>query len=342
MNEALRYRFPGVAVDRVDVLPRGERPEVRAAIAIRYLAGCGPTRVFVKMDRATLHPLLLFSIPALPTEARLAISGVNLPLEHADLYAGAVHAGCLRAAVLMEDVTTRSGRPNDAMFPLGVDAVRSGLQSLARLHAAFWDRPLRPSLGFLRPWRLRAIWAPALRANLTFAMHRVRDQGLDRLLPRRLGADLLASQLRATTRLTLRGPQTVLHGDPHPGNTYTLPGPVIGFYDWQLMRVGNWSHDVSYFLISSLDVAARRAHERELLRFYLDALDRAGVTPPDFETAFALYRAAPACGLGLWLQVYLFGGLHPTPTCLAAVERFATAYKDLETRTAPVLMVSGS
>lgn len=339
MTGALRRRFPGALVDRVQVLRVDEGANVRAKLAIHYAAGGGPAQVFVKMDSATLHPLLLFSLRALTTEARLARLELTLPLEHAELYAGAVNADHLRAVVVMEDVTARSGRPNDAKNPLDVEGVHAGLQGLARLHAAFWDRPLSPTLGFVRPWRLRPVWAPFLTANLGRALRRLRRKGLDRLVPPSLAAGALASQFRASARLTATGPQTVLHGDPHPGNTYTSPGDETGFYDWQLMRIGNWSHDVGYFLISSLDVATRRASERDLLRSYLDALDCAGVAPPRFETAFELYRAAPAYGLASWLHVYLFAGLHPVSTCLAALDRFGAAYEDLETRTASGLML---
>ena len=31
-------------------------------------------------------------------------------------------------------------------------------------------------------------------------------------------------------------PATLLHGDPHIGNTYVLPGDEVGFLDWQVLR----------------------------------------------------------------------------------------------------------
>lgn len=338
MTNALGRRFPGAVVDRVQVTRIDEGTNLRAHIAIHYAAGCGPTRVFVKMDSTPFHRLLLFALGALSAEARLARPELTLPLEHPELYAGAMQPARLRAIVVMEDVTTRCGRPNEATTPLSVDSVRSGLQGLARLHAAFWDRRLPATLEFLRPWRVGPAWAPFVRFNLARALHRLREEGLERLVPASIQAGTLAWQFRATARLAVTGPQTVLHGDPHPGNTYTLTGPVTGFYDWQLIRIGSWSHDFGYFLISSLDVADRRAHERDLLRSYLDDLDCAGVTAPDFETAYGLYRAAPAFGLGSWLHAYVFGGLQHVSICLSTVERFAAAYQELETRTAPVLI----
>jgi len=120
----------------------------------------------------------------------------------------------------------------------------------------------------------------------------------------------------------------VLHGDPHPGNTYALPGDVTGLYDWQLVRIGNWSHDIGYFITSSLGVADRRAHERCLLRFYLEGLSRHGTPSPDFEDAWHLYRQTPAFGLGTWLHTLTAGGFQPVELCLATIERFGAAYAD--------------
>jgi aminoglycoside phosphotransferase (APT) family kinase protein len=123
-------------------------------------------------------------------------------------------------------------------------------------------------------------------------------------------------------------PQTLLHGDPHPGNTYGLADGTTGFYDWQLVRSGTWAHDVGYFVISALTVADRRAHERELLAGYLDALTRLGVPRPDRDDAWRLYRRTPVFGLASWLHTLSGGGFQPTETCLATIERFAAAYAD--------------
>ncbi|MHB1999953.1 MAG: phosphotransferase, partial [Solirubrobacteraceae bacterium] len=137
--------------------------------------------------------------------------------------------------------------------------------------------------------------------------------------------------------LAATGPQTLLHGDPHPGNTYALAGGRTGFYDWQLIRTGNWSHDVGYFLVSSLDVASRREHERELLGGYLAALRGYGVAAPDAAGAWERYRASPAYGLGAWLHTFSAGSFQPESVCVATLERFAAAYDDLETARAQAL-----
>ena len=63
-------------------------------------------------------------------------------------------------------------------------------------------------------------------------------------------------------------PQTLLHGDPHIGNTYVLPDDDVGFLDWQMVRRGNWSLDLGYFLQGALTIDERRRSERELLDEY--------------------------------------------------------------------------
>ena len=69
-----------------------------------------------------------------------------------------------------------------------------------------------------------------------------------------------------------KAPQTLLHGDPHIGNTYVLPDDDVGFLDWQMVRRGNWSLDLGYFLQGALTIEDRRRSERELLEEYRGAL----------------------------------------------------------------------
>jgi hypothetical protein len=59
------------------------------------------------------------------------------------------------------------------------------------------------------------------------------------------------------------------------------------------MARGFCMHDVSYVLITGLSVATRRAHERELIAYYLDQLRAKGVaSPPTLEEAWYEHRLA--------------------------------------------------
>ncbi len=304
----------------------------RARIHLAYKSGHGPASVFVKAHGRMLNRLALVALRALEAEARLAESGVVLPLETPQPYAAAFHRGRLEVVVVMEDITLRGGHPNDAATPLGPVEVQSGLDGLARLHAAYWDRPVPVALSFLRPWRLTRAWTVVSTVNLARGLRRLQQAGRPKLIPPSLGPRSLEAQFRMSARLAAIGPQTVLHGDPHPGNTYATPGSCTGFYDWQLVRTGHWSHDVGYFLAGSLTPEDRRRHERDLLSGYLGALERAGVRAvPDPGEAWARYRATPAFGLCTWLHTIAAGSFQPVELCLSTLERFACAYQDLGT-----------
>lgn len=330
MTTALGARLPGVTVAGVEVGPIESGTNSRARVALTYSRGLGPPSVFVKCPGRMAHRLALAALGALATEARLAALGAAFPLEHPSFYAGGLDRSRLAAVVVMDDVVGAGSRANDAKTPLDVGDVASGLEGLARLHAAYWDRPLPSSLGFLRPWRLGRRWALVSAASLARGLRRLRQTAPPDASVR-VDARSLERQFRRSAELAATGAQTLLHGDPHPGNTYAAPGGGTGLLDWQLARTGHWSHDVGYFLVAGLDVAARRQHERQLLAGYLDGLGRSGVAPPDWAAAWARYRATPAFGLATWLHTFSFGTLQPSDACVATIRRFAAAYDDLET-----------
>lgn len=330
MTVALARHFPGAVVSEARIGDVADGTNSRARVRLRYQSGRGPESVFVKREGRVLNRLALLALGALESEAKLFDSGVRLPLEHPTPYAAAVDRRRLATVVVMEDVTLRSARPNGATVALTVGQVRSGLRGLAGLHAAYWDQPLPEPMRFLRPWRLGRVWAPVSLASLARALRLLRSRGHATPLPTGADAATLDRRFRRWAKVAVTGPQTVLHGDPHPGNTYALPGEVTGFYDWQLVRIGNWSHDIGYFVISSLDVADRRAHERDLLRYYLDQLTRAGAPALAFEEAWRLYRQTPAFGLGTWLHTLSGGGFQPVEECLVTIDRFAAGFADHE------------
>lgn len=289
----------------------------RARAELTWAAGDGPRRVFVKREGGLVNRLALTALGAREAEADLARSGLELPLEHPAFLAAATDRHRLAAVVVMADVTTSGAVSNSATTPLTPDQVASGLAGLARLHAAHWGRPLP---AFVRPWRLGPAWAPVAWAGFVHGLRKARRLGL----PVPVSPGEVERGFRGWSRLARQGPQTLLHGDPHPGNTYRL-GAVTGFYDWQLVRSGSWAHDVGYFLVSSLSVADRRAHEHDLLQGYLAAL---GPLAPSYDEAWARCADTPLFGLGSWLQTLAAGSFQPVEVCLPTIERFTAAHLD--------------
>jgi phosphotransferase family enzyme len=328
MTDALVRSFPGVVVEGVTVTDVADGTNSRARVHVWYRSGDGPRRVFIKREGRLLNRLALTALGARETEARLVASGAELPLERPSLFAAATDRRRLAATVVIEDVTLRGAVPSDPTRGLSIEEVRNGLRGLARLHAAYWARPLPGALRFVRPWRLSAIWAPVSLASLVNARRRLRALGAEGIVPAGIETGDLERGFRRWARLAASGPQTLLHGDPHIGNTYTLPGAGVGFLDWQLVRSGSWVHDAGYFLVSSLPTGERRRHERDLIGEYLTELDRAGARAPDVAEAWSQYRRTPVFGLGTWLHTLSGVRLHADASCVAVIERFAAAYAD--------------
>lgn len=331
LTRALARRCPGAVVGKIDIGEVEDGTNRRAPVELSYSEGDGPSSVFVKIQGRTVHRLALWVLGAWATEARFAQSAASRPLRFPAPYAAAIERRRLATIVVMDDVKTYDGVPNDGVRALSVKEVGDGLTGLAKLHAAYWDRPLPDELQFLEPWQMTRKLAPLSAANLARGLRRLATVDEGGLIPASASVRSLEIGFRHSSALAQIGPQTVLHGDPHPANTYALPDEQTGFYDWQLARIGNWSHDVGYFLAGSLDIDDRRASERDLLAGYLEALASAGVDAPSFDDAWNRYRATPVYGLTTWIHTISAGSFQPLETCLATIRRFTAAYDDLET-----------
>jgi aminoglycoside phosphotransferase (APT) family kinase protein len=125
------------------------------------------------------------------------------------------------------------------------------------------------------------------------------------------------------------GPQTLLHGDAHIGNTYVLPDDGVGFLDWQVLRRGHPSLDLGYFLQGAISVADRRTHEADIVESYRLALDVPEETRPTRDELWLRYRASAAHGLALWLATSASDTWQRPENSFALAERYGAAFDDL-------------
>lgn len=125
-------------------------------------------------------------------------------------------------------------------------------------------------------------------------------------------------------------PQTLLHGDPHIGNTYLLPSGEVGFLDRQVARRGNWSLDLGYFLQGALTVEDRRRSERDLLAEYRDSLGLPPDEMPSADEIWLRYRASVAHALTLWLVTASAGEWQRTDVSIPLAQRYSFAAADLD------------
>jgi hypothetical protein len=74
-----------------------------------------------------------------------------------------------------------------------------------------------------------------------------------------------------------------------------------------MVRRGNWSLDLGYFLQGALTIEDRRRGERSLLDEYRAALELPADEMPTAEDVWLRYRASVAHGLAIWMAT-LSGG----------------------------------
>lgn len=330
MTAAIQSRHPGAVVDDVTLVTRDDGTNRRARFGLTYATGSGPATVFAKAEsdvpgRRKIHARNgnLFNEPLLFS------SGVELPLEHPVAFAAVIDEPGLDYVIVMEDLVARGADPRNATRPFTVEQVARGVRSLAPLHSRYWNAVADElALHWVRPFEPGEGWLAPMRVALPQALEKAGDALPDAI--REVGAEALVDLWVQHVRSLTSGPQTLLHGDPHIGNTYLLPDGEVGFLDWQVVRTGHWSHDVGYFIQSSLSSSVRRDAEAELIAEYCQVLDVASDERPTAEDAWVRYRASAAHGLVIWL-VTLLSDVHSEDALLAVVNAYGRAFVELDT-----------
>jgi hypothetical protein len=239
-----------------------------------------------------------------------------------------------RSIILMEDLDLRGARCLRPSEPLDdIEIAEKFVHAIARIHARWWNTPeatddagplgwiFRPSETSM-PSSSRFLHDPDSFAEI---MSRPRASATPRLIR---DPDRLAAALDQVVRNREELPMTITHGDPHPSNLYVTADGTPGFLDWTLHRCPG-IYDVTYFLISCLDVVDRRRWERKLIHLYLDRLDSCGIEPPSFADAWHAHRSWAVWGEVVWLLNQT--DFHSEADCTAIAARFGHAMIDLET-----------
>src|ERR1700744_3339208 len=236
--------------------------------------------------------------------------------------------------ILGEDITLRGAQVPDAVSGLTVEQADALLATLSQLHAPFWASRRLADGGDLS-WLQDPVtggFAHFLRDNGFAIIRALMDAPYKKALLDTAGTDMdgMESAFWALQERVARDPVTMLHGDPHPRNTYVLPDGRMGVLDWQLIRGGSWSHAVVYAVIAALPPELRRAPERELGDNYRGRLPDAGVTSvPAREPMWTAYRESPAWGFCMWAITP--DQMYSVEVVGAVLGRFAEAYSALGT-----------
>lgn len=169
-------------------------------------------------------------------------------------------------AVVLEDLAPAV--QGDQIAGCSVDEAALALDEAALLHASRWGDPSLEGVAWLNRSTgegggvagLLAALAPGFLERYASRLPEDVVALLGRFVPRAGGYGTGAS-----------GGRTVVHADFRNDNLM-FGGERVGVLDWQTVALGHALSDVSYFLGGSLLPAARREHERDLVRGYWERL----------------------------------------------------------------------
>lgn len=314
LTSLMAQAVPGVTVTRVDMVEAKTYGEQfvstagRVIVNVRYGPDSPadlPTRLVVKVARGVDTILAPFYENEVNFYNRVR---PELDLETPRCFGAGFDAASSDFAIVLEDLTLRGATFPSVLSPVTLDNVRSILSQQAKLHARFWASPRLLPGGDLA-WAGSHVEGKVADLMMVGAQpliqHEIDTVSFKREMVQRLrttGPDLRNGTL-ALHRHQQSLPQTLVEGDMHIGNSYILPDGSGGLLDWQLTCRGHHMHDVSYLVTTALSVEDRRAHEKDLVRFYLDRLAVEGVTDgPSFEDSFTEFGRCLMWGVYIgWL-----------------------------------------
>jgi thiamine kinase-like enzyme len=242
-----------------------------------------------------------------------------------------------RQLLIVDDITETRGAQfgNILTRQLTLQQAEQVIDTLAALHAKFWDAPLRKWFGSWlldsHEWMARLNITINAPKRILVGFERGRDVIPPELYNRR---DEVPAALMRSLEINTSGPQTLLHGDVHPGNWYVAGDGRMGLYDWQCIVRGGWARDIAYALATHLTVEQRRDWERGLVERYREQLAAAGFELPDAEGCFLAYRQQMPHAMFMWLgtigRYRLQPDLQPKDITLESIRRTCQAAADLD------------
>lgn len=340
LSRILNPRYPGVRVESVAIADQAEVTNSHAWLDVRYASAQdaaesgAPRSIFCKL------------LPNDPLR-RTAIAQTQMGLREAKFYERLgsqlsmriprVYGVCFEEegegafAILLENIVEAGCTVSSGPESPSRDSAAQALEDLAELHVRFEDPARRTS---------EASWVTGPSPPSDYGSMRLQE-GLDHHRDKLSVAfaemsEVYIEKQAALHALWSEGPKTVIHGDLHIGNLFDDQGRV-GFLDWGLVVVGTPIRDVSYFLSMSLSIEDRRAHERDLLRHYLEVRGALGGKEISFDEAWKTHRLQASYLAPAACQVVTFPE-DVTPRrkkfASAFLARAEAAIEDLESRSA--------
>lgn len=334
-SRALSLRHPGVAVEAVELGRAIHGTGTNIPLRLRYArqpeGGALPRELWLKGGYeehfAAMAASRLYEIEPLFYQELAPRLDIRVPR----CFYAANDEHSHQGVVLLEDLAAAGAGFGKATQPASPDLAAGVLAALARLHASTWGQDWPQQLWYVEQG------IPLEGANAGWYREQT-PEVFERYLADRADAAVPAGVrdpqriVRAFWKLAERsreGLRCLIHSDCHLDNFYFDRDGRPGLMDWQSPRLGSWAWDVSYFMVCSLDVETRRAHERDLLEHYLEALASHGIAAPAWDQAWLAYRQYNA--YSLFVKIVNPDIFKPREINLAWMSRCVGAAEDLET-----------
>jgi hypothetical protein len=180
--------------------------------------------------------------------------------------------------IVMEDLT--DGWVGDQVAGAGVEETKALFEQLATMHAQWWNSPALAAMDWVQPLEA-SLSRERLKADYTRGLVTLREEFADRFPLMVECAELIIPLL--DEEFPQPRPFTLTQGDCRHDNAFyrRSHGALQAIvFDWQMVGMSGPVSDVARWLSQSVDIEIRRSYEDELLRYYLQALERAGVKHP--------------------------------------------------------------
>lgn len=207
-------------------------------------------------------------------------------------------------AIVMEDLSDY--HIGDQITGATLEETEIAIDELAKLHSSFWDKA--DQIDWV-PDIATSDHASIMRDGIVAGWDAMLD-AFGQFVPDAINDNRSAIQqaIAPLQRHLDAAPITLLHGDFRMDNLFygRKPGqhPLV-ILDWQGPLLGRGIQDVAQLLAQSTQTEVRRAHQRELIQRYVNALATQGVSGYGFDEAWEDYRRAT---LYSWAYVVVVSG----------------------------------
>jgi aminoglycoside phosphotransferase (APT) family kinase protein len=308
----------GFLSGRARVTIRYDQPEegAPASVVVKLPASVKAGADFAKSTRAYEREIRFYREVA-------PLTPIRVPRMFATIMEPASDAFVL----VMEDL--KGLTVGDQVAGMSRDQVLAAVETVAPLHARWWNRDRQQALPWVPPVERQLAMLSLTPQTIRTAWPQFLENFGDSLPPggRALGERIIRN-LEGILAAFMKGPRTLVHFDYRADNLFVddqNPAAPIVVVDWQLAMWGSGAYDVARLTGGSIPAVQRRGHHEETVACWHRGLVAGGVTGYSREQAWHDYRlSAIVAALNPVLVHYMFktGGERGTALGETMTERF--------------------